>query len=500
MKEAGYVLYGIYVLLTCWLFLNGIVQLSLLWRARKQRKNKRPANWEGQLPFVSVQVPVYNEKYVVEGLLDTLASLDYPRHLYEIMVLDDSTDETTALIQQKAAALKEKNVNIHLIRRQERRDYKAGALQENLPQCKGELIAIFDADFRPGPDFIRSLLPHFTDLTVGLVQARWGHLNQKQNFLTRIQSYLLDTHFNIEQAGRQAAGYFINFCGTAGIWRKQCIEDAGGWDGGVLSEDFDLSYRAQLKGWKIVYDADVAIPAELPSEVEAFKIQQARWTKGIMQVFRKNGKAVAAAPMPVHKKLYAFFHLLSSFVFPCLFINSLLSLPLLLLRQAYPEFVLLTNIASVGSVNLLLHTIVFYYGVKATGGDRQFSTYFPVFLVVYMGLSVQNTVAVLQGIFGHRSAFVRTPKYADNKAFETSYFSHRKNKMHFFELMMLLYFVAGIGISFYLDDHFYLFVFIMMSCGLAVVAGQSFFLRVIRPAFILPKLQWRRLLFLFKYE
>ena len=499
MKEAGYVVFGIYVLLTAWLLLSSFLQWRL-WRHARKNKNKIPRLLSmGELPFVSIQVPVYNERYVVEGLLDALSCLNYPRQLYEVLVLDDSTDETTQLIQQKAEVLRSNGLDVRIIRRKNRNGYKAGALQESLSICKGSLIAIFDADFRPAPDFLSSLLPNFTDPAVGLVQARWTHLNPDQNFLTRIQSYLLDTYFAVEQAGRQAAGYFTNFCGTAGIWRRQCIEEAGGWDGTILSEDLDLSYRAQLKGWKVVYDAETTVPAELPADVEAFKIQQARWTKGIVQTFRKNGKAVASADMRFSKKVHAFFHLLSSFVFPCLFINSVLAVPLLFLRQAYPEFILLTNAAAIGGLNLILLTAVFYQGVKVTGNNGQFFRYYPVFLLVYMGLSVQNTIAVLQGLFGHRSAFVRTPKYAHNKASATAYFSPHKNGSFVFELLMLLYFLGGISISLYLNDWFFMLLFLMMACGIGIIVFHSLQVLKIRWPSLVPKLRWRRL-FLFKYE
>lgn len=500
MKETGFVLFGIYILLTGWLLFNAFVQCRLWRHANRQRKKEPLKAWQGKFPFVSIQVPVYNEKYVVEGLLDALAGLDYPRSCFEIMVLDDSTDETTQLVRRKAAQLASHGFNIEVIQRGDRRGYKAGALQANLAQCRGDLIAIFDADFRPSTDFLHSLLPHFADPAVGLVQARWGHLNREENFLTRIQSYLLDTYFTVEQAGRQAAGYFINFCGTAGIWRKSCIVDAGGWDGDILSEDLDLSYRAQLRGWKIVYDATTEVPAELPAEVEAFKIQQARWTKGIMQVCRKNGRRVAAAQLPWRTKLHAFFHLSSSFVFPCLFINALLSLPLLLLRHQYPEFILLTNIAAIGGLNLILLTTIFFRGVRSAGGDRQFTWYYPVFLVVYMALSVQNTVAVLQGLLGYRSAFIRTPKFAANKVALSSYLSRNKKSTHFLELLMLLYFMMGIGLSFYFSDHFFLLLFVMMSCGLAILVFRSVVWRSWRLPLSLPKLRLRRLLFLSHYE
>lgn len=489
MKEAGYVLYGIYIVMMFWMFVNGLAQLHL-WYLSKKVRTKKTKGLEGPLPFVSIQVPVYNEKYVVEGLLDCLAELQYSRDKMEILILDDSTDETVYLVDRKVEVLQARGLQVKVIRRTNRRGYKAGALQEGHTQCRGELIAVFDADFRPSPTFLKDMLPSFQDTAVGLVQARWGHLNQEQNFLTRIQSYLLDTYFTIEQAGRYNGGYYTNFCGTAGIWRKACIEEAGGWDGSVLSEDLDLSYRAQLKGWKIVYENEIVVPAELPCTLDAFKVQQARWTKGIMQVCRKNGKKVAAANEPLNKKMHAFFHLTSSFIFPCLFISSILTLPLLLFRQYDATFVLLTNLAAVGSLNLLFFTIVFYQGRKI-GKDKQFWKYYPVFLAVYMALSVQNTLSVVQGLWGRSSAFIRTPKFASNKASSTTYFLNRQNSTLIAELLFFLYFVAGIAVSIYLQDYFYLVLFLMMLSGLGILLYQSMNLHRLRWPFALPKLSWR---------
>ncbi len=468
MKEFGYVLFGIYALLTGWLLLNSILQWHL-WRRARKAKPVAPPLPQGPLPFVTVQVPVYNEKYVVEGLLDCLGKLHYPKDLFEVLVLDDSTDETGYLLAQKLAFLQAQGINAKRINRTNRTGYKAGALQQSIGQCRGELIAIFDADFRPAPDFLLRLVPHFANPAVGIVQSRWAHLNRGQNFLTRVQSYLLDTYFTVEQAGRQQAGYFSNFCGTAGLWRKQCIVDAGGWDGNVLSEDLDLSYRAQLRGWKMVYDAGTAVPAELPATVEAFKVQQARWTKGIIQTFCKNGKSLLKAPLQPAKKFHAFFHLLSSLVFPCLFINSFLALPLLLLRQVYPEFIALTNFAAIGGVNLILLTAIFYRGVKSTGGDDRFTLYYPVFLVVYMALSVQNTVGVVQGLLGRRSAFVRTPKFAGRTADESTYKGDAKGKTVLLELAMLIFYSAAAAISIVVGDFFFLLLFVMMGSGLAIL-------------------------------
>lgn len=490
MKETGYVLFGIYVLITLWLLANSLVQFYLLVQASKNKKEKkqRPLN---PLPFVSIQAPVYNEKYVAEGLLHSLSELDYPKHLFEILVLDDSTDETSAILAKKAEALTKEGFQIRIISRARRTGYKAGALQESLGQCKGEFIAVFDADFRPGPSFMRQLLPLFSNEKVGLVQARWGHANKTQNFLTRTQSFLLDTYFNVEQAGRHKQNLFTNFCGTAGIWRKQSLVEAGGWDGTVLSEDLDISYRVQLKGWKIVYDENTVVPAELPSVMEAFKTQQARWTKGMAQVWRKNIADVLKSEISLSKKFHAFFHLSAAFVFPCLLLNTLLCLPLLLLRQAYPEFVALTNYAGIGGLYLIGLTFVFYYGAQGRQRDLQFSFYFPLFVLVLMAFSVQNTVAVLKGLFGKSAVFVRTPKFAESDPDGNAYVSKKLTPLHMLEIVFFVVYAGGVLLSLYLHDWFYLPLFAMMTCGLGILIFHApfrwrDFLR--QP---LPKISWR---------
>lgn len=490
MKELGYVLFGIYVVLTLWLFINGLLQLHLWFLARKNYP-KTSKHILQKIPFVTIQLPVYNEKYVVEGLLRCLSQLHYPKKMLEIFVLDDSTDETTQIVEQEVRRLQELGFQIVVCRRTRRTGYKAGALQENLPQCKGEFIALFDADFRPGPRFLLDLLPHFTDAETGIVQARWTHQNQQQNFLTRIQSYLLDTYFAIEMEGRNKGSYFSNFCGTAGIWRKSCIEDAGGWDGNILSEDLDLSYRAQLKGWKVKYDHTVFAPAELPAELDSFKIQQSRWTKGIMQVCRKNLGAVFSAPLPWFRKVHAFFHLTGSFVFPCLFITSSLSLPLLFLRHHFVEFITLTNLSTLGGINLIITTIVFYHGSKTLQNNVGFPKYYTVFLLVYMGLSVQNTIAVIKGLLGYRSAFVRTPKFADHKASATTYLLQLKNRTIIAEMLMFFYFIFAIVASFYMQDYFFLLLFFMMGFGIGMILFHSISWRSFRWPFIPFKISWR---------
>ena len=476
VRVLGYVIYGVYALTSLWLFLNALVQLHLLWHyKRKGRKPELEQLSLRELPVVSVQVPVYNEKYVVERLLDSLSLMDYPKDKFEVQVLDDSTDETTSIIDRKAEELRALGIYISVLRRSERKGFKAGALQYGLPLCKGELIAIFDADFAPPPHFLISLVPHFSQPKTGLVQARWGHLNKEENALTRIQTYLLDTHFSVEQAGRSKAGYFINFCGTAGVWRKNCIEDAGGWDGTVLSEDLDLSYRAQLRGWKLVYDQELEVPAELPSVIEAFKIQQFRWTKGMAQTSKKTLRRLLRTALPLDKKLHGAFHLLSSCVFVCLFLNALLTVPLLIYRNLYPEFIELTHYTLFTSINLVALTLFYYNGTMSAGKQPalQFLTHYPLFLVIYMGLSVQNAIAVLQGFLGSSSVFVRTPKFNTGGLTHSTYLAKRITWINVVEVLVLCYFLYGIGLSIYFNDYFMMLFFLMIGYGLAFIIYQS---------------------------
>jgi cellulose synthase/poly-beta-1,6-N-acetylglucosamine synthase-like glycosyltransferase len=474
MEWMGYVLWGVYALTIIWILINGLFQLHLLWFS-KRKKKVQSKTLPAQLPFVTVQLPVYNERFVIEGLLQSVARLDYPKDLLEIQVLDDSTDETLRIIDQQVDQLRSDGFNITVLRREDREGYKAGALQYGLGQCKGDFIAIFDADFRPPADFLMTLMPYFVDEHTGLVQARWGHLNKEENFLTRIQSLLLDVHFKVEQAGRYNAGYFTNFCGTAGIWRKRCILDAGGWDSSVLSEDLELSYRAQLKGWHIVYDQDIIVPAEVPSVMEAFKVQQFRWTKGIAQTARKTLGRLIGSRLSPGKKVHAVFQLSSSIIFLCLLINALLTVPLLIFRQLSPEFVTLTNYTSVGALNLVVLTLLYYNGTREQETAKQFFKSFPLFLVVYLAMSVQNAVAVLQGISGHKSAFVRTPKFSGSSAVANQYLNKKISWITLFEIALFGYFLSGIALSIYFNDYFLMLFFGMMCWGLGVLIFHSVF-------------------------
>ncbi len=390
-------------------------------------------------------------------------------------MLDDSTDEACAIIDSKEAELQGRNINIKVVRRVARTGFKAGALQYGLPFCRGDLVAIFDADFMPDALFLKNLIPHFADPKVGMVQARWGHINREQNGLTRIQTYLLDTHFSIEQAGRYQAGYFINFCGAAGIWRKQCIEEVGGWDGNVLSEDLDLSYQAQLKGWKLVYDRETEVPAELLSVIEVFKIQQFRWTKGMAQISRKNMKQLLATSLPLGKKLHGVFHLLGRLVFVCLFLNAVFTVPLLIFRNLYPEIMELIRYTIITSINLIALPVFYYNGTLESHRHRKssFFKHYLLFLVVYMGLSVQNALEVMQGFLGSRLVFVRTPKFVVSSTADNAYLNRRINWINMMELVILCYFIYGITLSVYYSDYFMMVFFLMIGYGLGFIIYQS---------------------------
>jgi cellulose synthase/poly-beta-1,6-N-acetylglucosamine synthase-like glycosyltransferase len=472
MKLLGYFLFVLYMICTLWLFCTAILQLHLYWLSRKKNLLLLKNTYEN-LPFITIQVPVYNEKYVIEELIQSLTEIDYPKHLFEIQILDDSTDETSIIIDNHVEHLKTREWDISVVRRNNRNGYKAGALQNGLEFCKGDYIAIFDADFRPPPHFFKSLLPYFKNRKVGLVQARWSHQNMQQNFLTRIQSFLLDMHFNVEQAGRYNAGYFINFCGTAGIWKKQCIIDAGGWDGDVLSEDLDISYRAQLNGWQIIFDKNVEVPSQLPAVIEAFKIQQFRWTKGIAQIARKTLSSICNMQLSLSKKLHSIYHLLSSFTFVCLLTTALLTVPLLHFKNAYPEFIHLLWYTLIGAFNLAALTFIYYKNSTTVEHNiKKFLLYYPLFLVVYLAMSVQNSIAVLQGFFGKKSEFVRTPKFHNTSGLY-AYVSKSINWITGIETALLIYFFYGIYFSFLYKDFFFLLFFLLMCWGLLILVYQS---------------------------
>ena len=393
-----------------------IVYLFLKNRSRAPQ----PLSYFAQLPVVTVQLPLFNEMYVVERLLKSVSELDYPRELLQIQVLDDSTDETRALTDSCVRRLADRGFNIELIHRENRIGYKAGALETGLATARGDFVCILDADFIPQPGLLKSTVHFFTDPRVGMIQTRWGHINRGYSLLTRVQAMFLDGHLLLEQVARSRSGRFFNFNGTAGLWRRACIEDAGGWQWDTLTEDLDLSYRAQMRGWKFDYLPDVVVPAELPPQVEAYKKQQFRWAKGSFQVVRKILPSVLRAKMPLTVRFMAILHLTGYFVHPLMLSLLLLTLPVGLFVPGAFKIFPISLIAGFGPPLL-------YLTATATQHRSILKRLksFPVLVIVGFGLSLSTTIAVVEGLFSKGGAFIRTPKLnLDNKGKQRQKIDH----------------------------------------------------------------------------
>jgi len=379
---------------------------------RHRRRAPKPVSHFEELPLVTVQLPMFNEMYVAERLIDGVAAIDYPKDKLEIQVLDDSTDETQEIARQKVELLCAQGFQATYVHRTDRTGYKAGALEEGTQVARGEFLMVFDADFLPTPSIIMDLIHFFTDEKVGMVQARWGHLNRDYSMLTRVQSMMLDGHFVIEHIARNRSGRFFNFNGTAGIWRKTTIVDAGGWQHDTVTEDMDLSFRAQLAGWRFVYVPDALAPAEIPCEMNSFKTQQFRWAKGSAQTARKLLPLVLRAKIPFKVKLEAVFHLTNNFAYLFLVILALLQLPNMLLRRGMnsPELLLLDVplfAATSGSI------VLFYLTTHRALYNNLWEAVkrLPLMMALGIGLSINNARAVVEGLFGNDLEFVRTPKH-----------------------------------------------------------------------------------------
>jgi cellulose synthase/poly-beta-1,6-N-acetylglucosamine synthase-like glycosyltransferase len=462
------------------IFLFSLGQLHLTWHYLRAKKNPKVAE-EATAEFtakVCVQLPVFNEKYVVESLVDCVCALDYPNELLEIQVLDDSTDETTDILREKISDWQAKGKNIQLIRRADRSGFKAGALQYGMEQTDAAYIAIFDADFLPPTNFLKATVPYFHNSKVGVVQTRWGHTNKKYSLLTKLQAFGLDAHFTIEQVGRSHAGSFINFNGTAGVWRKTTIEDAGGWSADTLTEDLDLSYRAQLKGWEFVYKEDVESPAELPIIMPAIKSQQFRWNKGGAETARKNFGKVLRAKLGVSNKLHAFFHLFNSSIFIAILFTALLSVPMLYIKSIRPELALLFQIGSVFLIGFFSIAIFYWIATKQLKNERfHFIKTFPLFITVSMGLSLHNAIAVAEGLLGFKSAFIRTPKFNVKKGSDSwkhnKYLNVQISWLTILEAILAVYFGFGIWLGFSLGDYGLVIFHFMLMLGYAIVFYHS---------------------------
>lgn len=477
----------IYSLFSLFVVFYSIVQLGLVVSYLKNRKKvtselsefaKKP-----YFPAVTVQLPVYNEMYVIERLIDAVAQFNYPKDKLEIQVLDDSMDETVEIIAKKVAFWKEKGLDISQVIRLERIGFKAGALEYGMNQCKGEYIAIFDADFVPSPDFLIETIPYFQDKKIGVVQTRWEHINKEYSLLTRLQAFALDAHFSVEQGGRNFAGHFINFNGTAGVWRKQAIIDGGGWKADTLTEDLDLSYRAQLKGWKFIFKEEIGAPAELPAEMNALKAQQFRWTKGAAECTVKNlGKVVKHKNYSFWTKINAIFHLMNSFLFIAIFSIAMLSLPLFVLKQSHPELQPFFKLATISLFSFAVIGILYFTSFSKSYKNKgvafiHFIYYFPLFLSFSMGLSLHNSLAVLEGYTGKKSPFVRTPKFSlTHKSGNWKGKQYSKIKLNWvtlFEGLLATYFAIGMYLCFEWQDYGMLPLFTMLTLGFSVISMYS---------------------------
>jgi cellulose synthase/poly-beta-1,6-N-acetylglucosamine synthase-like glycosyltransferase len=488
MTVIYYGVFLIYVLALTYITVYCLMQLNLLYHYKRYHSKNNAseiprAENDENLPYVTIQLPIFNEMYVVERLIDNIVQFDYPKSKFEIHVLDDSTDETVEITRKKVEEYKAKGFNIEQICRTDRIGYKAGALKEATKKAKGEFIAIFDADFLPRPDFLRSTIPQFNDPKVGVVQTRWEHINQDYSILTRLQALQLNVHFTVEQQGRRAGNYFLQFNGTAGVWRKETIDDAGGWEADTLTEDLDLSIRAQLKGWEIVYLEKFGSPAELPAEMNGLKSQQFRWMKGGAETAKKMLPTVWKSHMTLGQKIHATSHLLGSSVFLFIFLVGVISVPLLFILS---ELQFGTDFLATFLIGMLAIIAVYYVAnvqaeLKKESYPKmlfKFLILFPVFLALSMGLSLHNSIAVLQGYRGKKSPFVRTPKFnikglADSFK-KQNYLASRITWSTFMEGILTLYFVLAVAFGIYWEHY----IFIIFHALLAIGYGVIFYLTV----------------------
>ncbi|MCL2648302.1 MAG: glycosyltransferase [Phycisphaerales bacterium] len=447
-------LVGLYLLTLGILTVYGMhryVQVYLY--CRHHHKAPTPAGTFPELPKVTVQLPMYNEMYVARRIIEGACALDYPREKLEIQVLDDSTDDSAQIAAKCCEEMRRLGHNVHYIHRTNRQGYKAGALAHGLTQATGEFVVIFDADFVPAKEMIRQSIHFFTDPNVGCVQTRWDHMNRRDSLLTRCQAIFLDGHFMIEHTARNRSGRFINFNGTAGIWRRKAIEDSGGWQHDTLTEDVDLSYRAQLRGWRFVFLPELLAPAELPPEIVGFKQQQHRWTKGQVQTAVKLLPSILRAPLPLRVKTEAFFHLTSPAVYLPAIVLSLILFPVWFVD---PELFTVSRSALVAMViasfcGLLTASAgTFYMLSQKAVGRSQWRTVLlvPFLMAIGMGISVMNGLAVLEGLFGRKDTeFVRTPKYGANgpsdwKKKAGTYNKKKLSMLPFIEILFGVYLAA----------------------------------------------------------
>jgi len=482
----------IYTIAIVLIFMYSLAQLNLLFNYLSSKKANKDCDTfdlskPDEVPFVTIQLPVFNEMYVMDRLLENIMLIDYPKDKLEIQVLDDSTDETIETTRQHIERIKATGLDIKHITRTDRTGFKAGALKEGLKIAKGDFIAIFDADFLPKSDWLKHTIPYFKDEHIGVVQTRWSHINRDYSILTKIQAFALDAHFTLEQVGRNSKGHFINFNGTAGVWRKECIIDAGNWEGDTLTEDLDLSYRAQLKSWKFKYLEDVETPAELPVVISAARSQQFRWNKGGAENFRKMLKRVITSKnISAKTKIHGLLHLLNSTMFLNVFIVAVLSIPMLYIKNEYTHLRFYFYFMSFFVMSTVIFFICYWFMYKQIYGSgfKNFFSYiamFFTFFTIAMGFSLHNSIAVLEGHIGKRSDFVRTPKFNINTirdSWKDNKYLRKKLSPHVvLEGILMLYFAFGLYSAFVVGDQggdFGLFPFhLMLFLGFGYVFFKS---------------------------
>lgn len=473
----------VYSLSLLYIFPYSIIQVELIWLYLRNRKRLDRHKWQNlspeKLPMVTVQLPVYNEKYVIGRLIEAVTRFKWAKEKLEIQVLDDSTDETYELISGQVAQLQAEGFLIRHLHRTNREGYKAGALKNGTEQAQGQFIAIFDADFLPHPDFLLETIPYFVEnQEVGMVQARWSHLNENYSLLTRLQAFGLNAHFRVEQTGRFLGNYFINFNGTGGVWRKACIDDAGGWNADTLTEDLDLSYRAQINGWKLQFVEEYDTPAEIPAEMNALKNQQFRWSKGAAETTRKTLSILLKAKVPLSVKIHAIFVLINRTNFIFLLTTSVLSVPLLFVSHSLLQYLLLINFIAFLLMGMFVQGSFYWLAnrenyTKRPLGWLSFARDFFIFLTVSMGMALHNSMAVVEGYLGVKTPFVRTPKFNILNKQDTwnnnTYVRPKISLVTVLEGVMFFYFLGAIGYAFFTKDYRMVLFHLMLALGYGIV-------------------------------
>jgi cellulose synthase/poly-beta-1,6-N-acetylglucosamine synthase-like glycosyltransferase len=484
----SYLILIFYCLAILLIFFYSLAQLNLLINYLHSKKNafqieKFNFSNPDEIPHITIQLPIYNERYVVQRLIDNIVLMNYPKGKLEIQVLDDSTDNSVSQTINLVNKYADQGFDIKHITRQIRTGYKAGALKEGLITARGEYIAIFDADFMPQNDWLLKTIPCFKNPKVGVVQTRWGHLNRDYSILTRVQAFALDAHFTLEQTGRNSKQHCINFNGTAGVWRKSCIIDAGNWESDTLTEDLDLSYRAQLKNWQFVYLENVETPAELPAIISAARSQQFRWNKGGAENFIKMASKVIHSKAINNKtKFHGILHLLNSSMFLSIFTMAILSVPVLFIKNHFGHIKLFFDIMTFFIVTFIIFFTCYWFTFKNIqgGGFKNFLKYIGLFFSFYsiaMGFSYQNSIAVLEGLIGKKSEFVRTPKFnvetLKEKWKDNVYISKKISKNTIVEGVLIFYFLFGLYSGYKLNDYALYPFHLMLLFGYSYVFVQS---------------------------